>query len=295
VAFPTETVYGLGASVFQEEGIKKIFSVKGRPSDNPLIIHIADLREVELLAADIPPIFYRLVETFFPGPLTVVLPKSSRVSSIVSGGLDSVAIRMPSYPIAQKLISLVGEPLVAPSANLSGKPSATSVEHVLEDFEGKIPAVVMGEPSSIGIESTVISLLSSELMILRPGAVSQEELEACLHQRVAIYHCKPEEKVLSPGMKYRHYAPQAKVVTYKHEEELYKHCLKAPDVSRMILSNVPLKDYSHQLLTPDSFYSSLRMADKLSCSEVVIFCDRQTEKNLGFMDRILKASGNNRT
>lgn len=291
VAFPTETVYGLGASVFKEEGVKKIFSVKGRPSDNPLIVHISDLAQVEILARDIPPIFYHLAKRFFPGPLTLIVPKAPQISSLVTAGLDSVAIRMPSYEIANKLISLTGEPLVAPSANLSGKPSATSVEHVLEDFMGKIPAVVLGEPSSIGIESTVVSLLSSSPVILRPGATSQEELEEYLKQKVDIYKPKAKEKVLSPGMKYRHYAPEAKVIIYSTQQEVEKHCLKDPLLRRMILSNTPSEGSIRYPLTVDSFYGRLRLADQLALEEVVLLCDEAIQKNSGFMNRIQKSSG----
>jgi L-threonylcarbamoyladenylate synthase len=151
VAFPTETVYGLGACIFLEDAIKKIFYAKRRPSDNPLIAHISDLSSVESIAEDVPPLFYKIAEEFFPGPLTIIASKSSEVPSIASAGLSTIAIRMPNHKIALRLIELVGQPMVAPSANLSGKPSATDFTHVLEDFDGHIPGDVKGEPSSIGI------------------------------------------------------------------------------------------------------------------------------------------------
>ncbi|MBS0627528.1 MAG: threonylcarbamoyl-AMP synthase, partial [Verrucomicrobia bacterium] len=144
IAFPTETVYGLGACIFQEEAINKIFKTKGRPGDNPLIVHISDLKAVEEIAEQVPPLFYLLAERFFPGPLTIIVPKSSKVPDSVSAGLQTIAIRMPKHPIALRLIDLVGQPLVAPSANLSGKPSSTSYQHVLEDFDGLIPGIVVG-------------------------------------------------------------------------------------------------------------------------------------------------------
>ena len=180
VAFPTETVYGLGAPIFSPEAIQSIFKVKGRPADNPLIAHVSSVEQVSRIALEIPEAFYRLAEVFFPGPLTVVLKRRPDVPSIVSAGLETIAVRMPSHPIALKLISLVDEPLVAPSANLSGMPSSTQAEHVLDDFDGKIAAVVDGGKTEIGIESTVINLLGETPILLRPGSISKEALEKVL-------------------------------------------------------------------------------------------------------------------
>jgi L-threonylcarbamoyladenylate synthase len=291
VAFPTETVYGLGASIFQENAINKIFYIKGRPSDNPLIVHISDLNEVDQIAKDIPPLFYKLSERFFPGPLTIVVPKLDSISSLVSAGLKSIAIRMPSHPIAKQLISLAKSPVVAPSANLSGKPSATCVEHVIEDFSGKIPAVVVGEPSSIGIESTVLSLLSSKPLLLRPGAISQEEIEEYLHQSIEVYKPVDGDAILSPGLKYRHYAPRAKVILCTSKEEIELHKLTYPNISRMILSNAPIEGSHVYPFQANSFYAHLRLADQMNLQEVLLFCDEDLKKNLGLMNRILKSCG----
>jgi L-threonylcarbamoyladenylate synthase len=291
VAFPTETVYGLGASLFLEDAIKKIFEAKRRPSDNPLIAHICDLSFVDLIARDISPEFYHLAEAFFPGPLTVVLPKKKEVPLIATGGLDYVAIRMPKHPIARELIRLVGSPLVAPSANLSGKPSATTALHALEDFDGKIAGVVCGESSEIGIESTVVRWNEGRVEILRPGSIALEELESCLKRKVVFYQPKMErEAPVSPGLKYRHYAPKAKVFVCALEQ---KHLLleKASSVKRMVLCNEPIDQNEVFPLTPFSFYSFLRKADAFGYEEIWIVCDPKTCADKGFMDRIEKSAG----
>lgn len=291
VAFPTETVYGLGASLFLEEAVKKVFQAKGRPSDNPLIAHICDLSFVDQIAQNIPQAFYRLAEVFFPGPLTIVLPKRKEVPSVVSGGLDYIAVRMPRHKLAQELIRLVGSPLVAPSANLSGKPSATSVSHVLEDFDGKIAGVLCGESSEIGIESTVIRWNEGLVEILRPGSISLEEIEACLQQKVTFYKPKTNlDAPVSPGLKYRHYAPVAKVFVFASEQEAIA-ALSFSSSKKMILSNRSLNQEEVFPLDPSSFYAFLRQADALHYEEIWIVCDAKTWQNKGFMDRIEKSAG----
>ena len=296
VAFPTETVYGLGARLFSEEAISSIFRVKGRPSDNPLIVHVGDLSSIEEIAREIPPVFYSLFEKFSPGPLTYVLRKAEKVPLIVSGGLDTVAVRMPNHPLALELIRLVKEPLVAPSANLSGKPSATSVDHVLEDFEGKIPAVVMGDACQIGIESTVLSLLEGKVEILRPGAISQEEIEQEIKQKITVFtpHKNDLRALPSPGMKYRHYAPLAKVVLTASSLEALDYCKKNSSSRKMSLS-AGEDCFSHLALfiplSSFSFYASLRLADQLQLEEIIVVCDPLIQKNKGLMNRIEKASG----
>ena len=294
IAFPTETVYGLGACIFLEEAIRKIFSIKGRPSDNPLIAHISELSSVEKIAKDVSPLFYRLAERFFPGPLTIIVSKSSEVPLIASAGLQTIAIRMPNHPTALRLIELVGQPIVAPSANLSGKPSATDFKHVLEDFEGVIPGVVVGQSSSIGIESTVIRLVKEKVEIVRPGSISKEELEEFLKEPVSIYQPKVGEVAPSPGMKYRHYAPNAKVTLFFTVEEAVEYLMKEPFLEIMLLCNEPLSSIPRVLSLPlscSSFYANLRLADRLEIKEVVIVCDEVIQKDLGLMNRIEKSSG----
>jgi L-threonylcarbamoyladenylate synthase len=296
VAFPTETVYGLGARLFSEKAIASLYKVKGRPSDNPLIVHVSDLASVERIARDIPDLFYSLFERFFPGPLTLILPKQDSVPAIVSGGLSTVAVRMPSHPIALKLIKLVQEPLVAPSANLSGKPSSTCVEHVLEDFNGKIPGVVVGAPSEIGIESTVVSLLGGKIEILRPGAITKEEIEEHLQQEISVFKAEKaslQAALPSPGMRYRHYAPVAPVLKVFTLEEALERALQK-DSRKMILTRE--KGLSHQdlyfaPLSSESFYASLRLADQMGIEEIVIVCDEEVQKNKGLLNRIEKSCG----
>lgn len=215
VAIPTETVYGLAANALDEGAVASIFKAKGRPSDNPLIVHIANIEDLERYAVP-NPWAYLLAEHFWPGPLTVILPKKKIIPNIVSGGLDSVAIRFPSHPIAQDLIRYSGCPLAAPSANLSGKPSGTSATHVLQDFGDSIAGVVDGGVSSCGLESTVVSLLGDHPILLRPGFITPEQIQQVIPSLTVANAVTEElddtEKILSPGLAYRHYAPSAKTV-----------------------------------------------------------------------------------
>lgn len=298
VAFPTETVYGLGAPVFHVPAIGKIFEIKGRPSDNPLIIHLSDLDQLSQVACQVPPDFYRLAEVFFPGPLTVVLQKHPAVPSIVSAGLETVGVRMPLHPIARKLIEMVGEPLVAPSANLSGKPSSTTARHVLEDFEGKIRAVVEGGRCALGIESTVLSLVSDKAVILRPGAIRQDRLEEALGKRVEMFSGKTGEDVIvsSPGMKYRHYAPHAGIKLFCAVQELIDYCKESPWAPRMFLSCVEIPEIEALVdrfdLSIKELYSCLRFSDACGYQEILVFCDPDSLADDALMDRLRRASQN---
>lgn len=215
VAFPTETVYGLGADALNPSAVKKIFEAKGRPADNPLIIHIHDKEDLKRLARDIPEITEKIIGKFWPGPLTVVLKKSKIVPKITTGGLDTVAIRMPKNKIANLLIKESGVPLAAPSANFFGKPSPTLAKHVSEDLAGRISLILDGGKTKIGIESTVIDLTSKTPMLLRPGGITLEQIQ----ELVGVIKIHPmikgkKSKLIhrSPGMKYKHYSPNAKVI-----------------------------------------------------------------------------------
>lgn len=210
VAFPTETVYGLGANALDGEAVAKIFKAKNRPCDNPLIVHISDQKMLEGLVTKIPQKAGILMEKFWPGPLTIIFPKSKAVPDNVTCGLQTVAVRMPSHPIARELIRVSGVPIAAPSANISGKPSPTQVEDVIEDLNGKVACIIDGGDCEVGVESTVLDLNTDVPTILRPGGVSKEELEKVLG-KVEV-HAGSAEKPASPGMKYRHYAPKATVV-----------------------------------------------------------------------------------
>ena len=231
VAIPTETVYGLAANALDPEAVKRIFEAKGRPQDNPLIVHVASLDEIEPLVSEIPEALYRLAEKFWPGPLTVIMKKSEAVPDAVTAGLDTVAIRMPSHPVARQIIKESALPLAAPSANASGMPSPTSAAHVINDLEGRIDAVIDGGECEVGVESTVISLVKNPPVLLRPGGISPQSLEEVLG-KIEISHAVFEkleagEKPLSPGMKYKHYSPRAKVTLIKGDFEKYKAFLEA--------------------------------------------------------------------
>lgn len=215
VGIPTETVYGLGANALDGTAVQKIFAAKGRPSDNPLIVHIADLAQIFSLTTEVPEAALRLAEAYWPGPMTIILPKASCIPQEVSAGLDTVGIRLPSHPIARAVIRAAGVPIAAPSANLSGRPSTTTAAHVMEDMNGKIAAVVDGGSCAVGVESTVVSLTGETPRLLRPGGISLEQLEAVLGtvevDRAIVQPIGEDVRVSAPGMKYRHYAPHAPV------------------------------------------------------------------------------------
>lgn len=286
VAFPTETVYGLGAPIFNEKAIAKIFQAKGRPSDNPLIAHIADLSQVEQIAQEIPAEFYLLAEKFFPGPLTVVLKKHPSIPPIVSGSLDTIALRMPHHPLAIALIAAVQEPLVAPSANLSGKPSSTMAQHVISDFEGKIGAVLDGGATEFGIESTVLYLASGTPSLLRLGAVTQEEIEEVLKKSLA--PAFPTQSISSPGTRYRHYAPAAPIRLFTERQNLEIY-LSRNLKNRLLLSTQEEKGFHH--LKASNLYAFLRLADEENYEEIAILCDEKSGEAL--LDRLRKAAGAN--
>ncbi len=216
VAFPTETVYGLGADALNETAVRGIFEAKGRPSDNPLIVHISDKNDVDCLVKEIPSEAGLLMDEFWPGPLTLVMYKSPAVPSIISAGLDTVAIRMPSHPVAAALIRESGLPIAAPSANTSGRPSPTIVRHVIEDLSGRVDIIIDAGPANVGLESTVLDVTVTPPLILRPGGITREQLEGVIHgvgidPALSARH-SGNLKPKSPGMKYRHYSPKAEMI-----------------------------------------------------------------------------------
>ena len=211
VAFPTETVYGLGADVFNEEAIAKIFEAKQRPADNPLIAHVSSIVQIEELAAEITENATKLIGKFFPGPLTVVLSKSTRVPLTATAGLDSVGVRMPRNEVAREFLAACGTPVVAPSANLSGRPSPTTWQAVNEDLNGRIDCILQGNPTEIGLESTVVDCRYEVPIVLRLGAVSLEHVRAVVPE-AGMLTPNENDKVRSPGLKHKHYAPNARVL-----------------------------------------------------------------------------------
>jgi L-threonylcarbamoyladenylate synthase len=289
-AFPTETVYGLGANAFESTAVKKIFIAKGRPSDNPLIVHVAEVDQIPSVASSMPRYAEKLVEEFFPGPLTLVLPKNKKIAMNVTAGLLTVGVRIPNNPIAKKFLKECGVPVAAPSANISGSPSPTTWQAVKNDLNGRIPCILKGNPSRIGVESTVLDCTGSAPVILRAGGITLEQLRKIIPATRLQKHQGTIPK--SPGIKYRHYSPFAYVFI----------------VSSMI-ETVPLKSSAYIGLhsngknnfglkkicrTKEDYARSLfhffRECDKKNIE--TIYCESVSEDGIGLaiMDRIRKAS-----
>ena len=299
VVFPTETVYGLGANAFDPVAVAKIFEAKGRPQDNPLIVHISRVEEVKDIARDVPEVFYTLAERFMPGALTVVLPKSDLIPGIVTAGGDTVAVRMPDHPVARELISR-SFPLAAPSANRSKHVSPTTARHVYDDLDGRVPLILDGGECGVGIESTVLDLTSGSPVILRPGAVTAEMLAPFLG--VIPGSGKVIGTAKSPGMKYEHYAPTAEAyaaVSARSAAGFYDRCAAEgrhpvllfrdiyPDVlgdRERISLGKSVEDFMHTV------YSALRAAEK-SYDVIVVETLGGEGRAASVMNRVMKAVG----
>lgn len=224
VILPTETVYGLGANALDATAAERIYAAKGRPSDNPLIVHIADFSELAPLVREVPKEAYDLADRFWPGPLTIVLEKSDLVPDTVSGGLSTVAVRMPSHPVCQAVIRAAGFPIAAPSANRSGRPSPTKIEHIRKEMDGRVDFMLDGGDCEVGVESTIVSLACHPPRLLRPGGISAESLREVLPDLLidsaVTKQMRDTDKASAPGMKYRHYAPKAPMTLYRGAEAL---------------------------------------------------------------------------
>ena len=232
VALPTETVYGIAADARNGAAVAKIFKAKGRPQDNPLIVHISDLSMLEGLVSEVPERAQLLAAAFWPGPLTIIMPRGDKVAAECCAGLDSVGIRMPSHPVARKVIQESGCPFAAPSANLSGSPSPTTAQDVLADMDGRLPMILDGGDCQVGVESTVLTIIGEHPVLLRPGHITLEQLEAALGEEVKISGAileklKEGEVARSPGMKYKHYAPKADITILHGSFEAYKAYVEA--------------------------------------------------------------------
>lgn len=297
VAFPTETVYGLGADAWNPGAIRKVFETKGRPADNPLIVHVASKEMAGEFAAEIPPEAERLMDAFWPGPLTLIFRKKPEVLDFITAGLDTVAVRMPDHPLALRLIEAAG-PLVAPSANTSGRPSPTQARHVREDFGPGFP-VIDGGACRIGLESTVLSVSEEPFEIFRPGYVSRQALEEVLGSPVREHQLSPgEEQPRSPGMKYSHYSPEAQVRWMEHDEKP-----KRNDTLYLLISSNMKASQSAYLIRYESDYARLarelydrfRQADREGLKAVAIedFRAVKTDSELtsALLNRIEKAIG----
>ncbi len=306
VAFPTETVYGLGANAFDVKAVRKIFAAKERPFEDPLIIHISDLESLSELARDIPPVAFKLAEKFWPGPLTLILKKKKKVPVLVTGGLDTVAVRMPKNKIALSLIECAGKPICAPSANLFGRISPTRARHVLQDLDGKIDMVIDGGTTLIGVESTIIDLTQDVPQVLRPGGISYEKLKNVTPFRKSRSH----KRILSPGMYKSHYAPKAKLVLADGKGDAgINEIRRLADQYRKAFKNVGIVSvqehkeeypgFTVKTLGPGNnltvcaanLYAVLRELDVLGVD--IILSESFHRQGLGaaIMDRLKKASG----
>lgn len=314
VAFPTETVYGLGGDALREDAAKKIYEAKGRPSDNPLIVHISDIEQVERIAKDIPDNARILMEKFWPGPLTIVFNKKECVPDGTTGGLCTVAVRMPEHKVARELIRTSGVLLAAPSANLSGRPSPTCAEHVYEDMQGRIPMIIDGGQVGIGLESTIVDVTGQNAMILRPGYITKEMLQEVIGEvdvdKAILEAPKENYRPKAPGMKYRHYAPKAELTLFdgdiqrvvEHINELSVECEQKGMKVGVIASDETINQYvagntlsigtrEDETTIAHNLYYILRQFDEMNVD--IIFGECFSNERLGdaIMNRLKKAAG----
>ncbi len=307
VVIPTETVYGLGGDGTNPSSSKKIYEAKGRPSDNPLIIHIADPRDAEKYAYT-NELYYRLADAFMPGPLTVILPKKDTVPYETTGGLDTVAVRCPSHPVAHAIIERAGIPIAAPSANISGRPSATNSEYVIEDFDGKVDMIIDGGDCEIGLESTIVLIKDDSLVLLRPGAITCDAL-SCVCEKVEISPTiegvlKEDEHPLSPGMKYKHYAPAAPLVLLDGNEDdvlEFLMCEQRAKRCAIICYDEEINRLSDELLLPigarddlsshgKMIFARLRQCDRLSPEIIYAHLPEKGGLGLALYNRLIRAA-----
>lgn len=305
VGMPTETVYGLAANAFDEEAVKKIFEAKKRPADNPLIVHIADLDMIKELAVNIPDTAIAVCEKFWPGPITIVLPKSDKIPSITSGGMNTVGIRFPLNKVARELIKSCGLPLAAPSANLSGSPSPTTAEHVFDDLNGSIPAILDDGNCTVGVESTVISFEDDIIRLLRPGKISVEDLKTVATKVVidkgVLEIISNDTKVSSPGMKYKHYSPKADVTLVSGSIEFFERYVSSrnsDDTYALIFDSDNISDNIKSIKYGDSglqqaerIFAILRDVDKIGARNVYARCPSKDGVGLAVYNRMLRAAG----
>lgn len=306
VGFPTETVYGLGANALDSEAVKKIFAAKGRPVDNPLIVHISHLEQWKTLVTEIPENALKLAEKFWPGPLTIILNKLPNVPYETSGKLETVAVRMPSDETARLLIDAAGVPIAAPSANTSGKPSPTAAKHVFDDMNGKIDAIIDGGKCGVGVESTVITLVTETPTLLRPGGITPEMLESVLGEIKiddAVYSkLKDGVKAASPGMKYKHYSPKAHVALVKGDFDKFKKYISSKKDENIIalvfdgeeknldVTAIPYGDENDSASQAQNIFASLREVDKLGATAAYVRYPKKEGVGLAVYNRLIRAA-----
>ena len=314
VAFPTETVYGLGGDALDPDASRRIYAAKGRPSDNPLIVHIADFDDMKRVAREVPEQAKKLADAFWPGPLTMIVWKSDAVPEATTGGMQTVAVRMPNHPVALELIRRSGCLIAAPSANTSGRPSPTEAQHVAEDLSGKIAMILDGGPVGIGIESTIIDLTEEKPMILRPGYITPEMLSEVLQEEVVIdpgiIAADDTRKPKAPGMKYKHYAPKAEMIIVDGAQDAVIDKIneltaakRAEGKKVAVIATDETKDrYDAQVILSmgkradedaiaEHLYKILRECDELDVGEIYSECFQTPRIGQAIMNRLLKAAG----
>lgn len=306
VAIPTETVYGLGANALNEQAVRRIFEAKGRPADNPLIVHVSRFEDIDGLVTQIPELAIKCAEVFCPGPLTMIMPKTDKIPMVTSGGLDTVGIRIPSNETARKLIARCGFPIAAPSANLSGSPSPTTAEHVMNDMNGRIAAVIDGGACGVGVESTVISFEGNDgIRLLRPGFVSVEDLkeitENIIIDKGVLEMLDENAKVSSPGMKYKHYAPKAEITIIDGSVEQFRaYCRENAqryDVLMVFsqndaegLENRYIALGEDESVQAQRLFGALRELDEMGAKKVYARCPQKSGVGLAVYNRLLRAA-----
>ncbi|WBY63486.1 MAG: Threonylcarbamoyl-AMP synthase [Thermocaproicibacter melissae] len=307
VGMPTETVYGLAANALDAKAVAKIFEAKGRPQDNPLIVHISAFEQIRRLVKSVPESAEKLAKAYWPGPMTMVLEKSDLIPDIVSAGLPTVGIRFPSHPVAQALITAAGVPIAAPSANRSGLPSTTTAEHVMRDMDGRIDAVLDGGTCGVGVESTIVTLASDPPRLLRPGGITLEQLQAVLGRvdvdKAVLNPLPKDAKPLSPGMKYKHYSPKANIIIIQSDEKTFADFVnshKAPGVAVLCytgeekLVDVPAVCYGGETdyeAQARDLFEALRHLDDIGAKTVYARCPEPKGVGLAVYNRLMRAAG----
>ncbi len=309
VLFPTETVYGIGANALDDEAVKKIFIAKGRAQDNPLILHISDMNMLEKISKNISKLEYKLMETFWPGPLTIILDKKTNIANQATCFGDTVGVRMPSNKIAYELIKRASVPIAAPSANISGRPSGTKIEDIIEELENKVDYIINGGDCEIGLESTVVRVIDNEIKILRSGKITKEDIQKITEyvevDKKILKHIENDEKVLSPGMKYRHYAPKThcKLVYSSNNDKLVNEILRIASINKniIILSTaenigkfnsykcINIGSKNNLLEISHNLFSILRSIDQYKVNLAIIEGIEPEGIGLAIMNRLIRA------
>lgn len=305
VAIPTETVYGLAANALDDSAIKNVFKAKGRPQNNPLIVHISDFDMIKNIACDIPEVTKVLAQKFWPGPLTMVLKKKNTIAKSVSAGLDTVAVRMPASITAREIIRATGIPLAAPSANISGRPSPTSANHVISDLDGKVDGIVLGEDCTVGVESTVVALFCNPPRLLRPGVVTAEQLREYLPDLIIdkAVLSEPEKgvAVASPGMLYKHYSPKtetflvesdtARFIDFVNKKQNCAAICFKDEYNAIKCKKISYGSNDNKQELARNLFSALRSVDGLNADTVYIHAPDKSGMGLAIYNRLIRAAG----